>query len=41
VDGWRKDGKIDATLVSSVKKLDDLVAAGKLGRKTGEGFYRY
>ncbi|CAG8543157.1 2370_t:CDS:2 [Ambispora gerdemannii] len=34
VDGWRADGKVDANLVASVKLLDDLVAAGNLGRKT-------
>ncbi|KAF9992282.1 hypothetical protein BGZ65_012440 [Modicella reniformis] len=41
VDGWRKEGKIDANLVASVKLLDDLVAQGNLGRKSGQGFYPY
>ncbi|KAK3810358.1 MAG: 3-hydroxyacyl-CoA dehydrogenase [Benniella sp.] len=41
VDGWRKDGKIDANLVAPVKLLDDLVAQGNLGRKSGQGFYPY
>ncbi|KAF9971789.1 hypothetical protein BGZ73_005171 [Actinomortierella ambigua] len=41
VDGWRKDGKIDENLVAPVKLLDDLVAQGNFGRKSGQGFYKY
>ncbi|KAF9336309.1 hypothetical protein BG006_009047 [Podila minutissima] len=41
VDGWRKEGKIDANLVAPVKLLDDLVAQGNFGRKSGQGFYSY
>ncbi|CAG8562781.1 13039_t:CDS:2 [Ambispora leptoticha] len=41
VDGWRKGGKIDANLVEPVKILDELVAAGHLGKKSGKGFKSY
>ncbi|KAG0188638.1 hypothetical protein DFQ28_004575 [Apophysomyces sp. BC1034] len=41
VDGWAKEGKIDPAFVKSVKILDDLVAKGHLGRKSGQGFYEY
>ncbi|KAF9341791.1 hypothetical protein BGZ91_002045 [Linnemannia elongata] len=41
VDGWRKEGKIDDNLVAPVKLLDDLVAKGNFGRKSGQGFYPY
>ncbi|KAF9435439.1 hypothetical protein BGZ76_006281 [Entomortierella beljakovae] len=41
VDGWRKEGKIDANLVAPVKVHDDLVAKGHFGRKSGQGFYSY
>lgn len=33
--------EIDATRFAPPQLLRDLVAAGKLGRKSGEGFYRY
>ncbi|CAG8672368.1 14955_t:CDS:2 [Dentiscutata erythropus] len=41
VDGWRETKKIDDSLVASIKALDYLVKEGKLGRKSGEGFYKY
>ncbi|KAF9125356.1 hypothetical protein BGX30_000506 [Mortierella sp. GBA39] len=41
VDGWRKEGKIDDNLVAPVKLLDELVAQGNFGRKSGQGFYPY
>ncbi|CAG8622899.1 4571_t:CDS:2 [Paraglomus brasilianum] len=40
-DGWRQSGKIDAHLVAPVKELDDLVANGDIGRKSGKGVYSY
>ncbi|CAG8442531.1 17766_t:CDS:2 [Funneliformis caledonium] len=41
VDGWRKDGKIDASLVASAKSLDNLVESGHFGKKSGKGFHSY
>jgi len=41
VDGWREDGKVDASLVAPIKKLDDLVKEGNIGIKAGKGFYVY
>ncbi|KAF7732135.1 hypothetical protein EC973_006390 [Apophysomyces ossiformis] len=41
VDGWAKEGKIDPAFTKPVKVLDDLVAKGHLGRKSGQGFYDY
>ena len=40
VDGWRKRFPNDPTFKTSVV-LDELVAEGRLGRKSGEGFYNY
>ncbi|CAG8712897.1 5689_t:CDS:2 [Cetraspora pellucida] len=41
VDGWKEKKSVDANLVASCKVLDNLVREGKLGRKSGEGFYKY
>ncbi|CAG8565770.1 5563_t:CDS:2 [Acaulospora morrowiae] len=40
-DGWREGGQVDPNLVAKIKTLDDLVSAGNLGRKTGQGFFPY
>ncbi|CAF0968116.1 unnamed protein product [Brachionus calyciflorus] len=40
IDGWRKRYPNDLSFESS-PVIDKLVSEGKLGRKTGEGFYNY
>lgn len=43
LDGWREtaEDQIGKELLRPLKSLDDLVAQGKLGRKSGEGFKKY
>ncbi|EPY30233.1 short chain 3-hydroxyacyl-CoA dehydrogenase [Strigomonas culicis] len=40
IDGWHKQYP-EHPLFKPSKMVDDLIAAGKLGKKTGEGFYKY
>ncbi|CAD2214207.1 short chain 3-hydroxyacyl-CoA dehydrogenase [Angomonas deanei] len=40
IDGWHKQYP-EEPLFKPSKLLDDLIAQGKLGKKTGEGFYKY
>ena len=40
LDGWHKKYP-DMEIFSPSPALDELVAAGKLGMKSGEGFYTY
>jgi len=40
LDAWSKDYP-DQQMFKPIALLDELVKAGKLGKKTGEGFYKY
>ena len=40
MDGWHKEYPSNVLFQPS-PMLDKLVAAGKLGKKTGEGFFKY
>lgn len=40
LDGWSKEHPEEATF-KPIALLDSLVEEGKLGKKTGEGFYKY
>jgi 3-hydroxyacyl-CoA dehydrogenase len=40
IDGWIRDYPGETSFFSS-PKLNELVAQGKFGKKSGEGFYKY
>ncbi|XP_014281838.1 hydroxyacyl-coenzyme A dehydrogenase, mitochondrial [Halyomorpha halys] len=40
LDGWHEKFP-DVEIFKPIEKLNNLVSEGKLGRKTGEGFYKY